>query len=179
MADAPLPGRWGYWGLFAGLSALVLFYKLLPLDPGPGRIPGPDVLICLAFAWVVRRPALVPMFLAAAVLLTADLLLMRPPGLWTALAVLGLEYLCGRSGPLRDGTFLTEWLTVAAVISAMFTANALILGLFLVDQPGLGLTLIRLLATIAVYPLVVVLAARTFGIAKEAPREANLRGATR
>ena len=179
MADTPLTARWGYHGLFLILGAVLIFWKLLPLNPGPGQIPGPDVLLCLAFAWVVRRPSLVPVLLAGAMFLAADILLMRPLGLWTALSILGLEYLRGRSAGLRDSTFLTEWATVAAVFLVMTVAQALVLLLFLVPQPGLGLTLIRLLATVLCYPLVVVLAARAFAIRKIAPTEADLRGATR
>lgn len=179
MADATITSRWGYRALFLGLAALVIFWKLLPLNPGPGQIPGPDVLLALAFAWVARRPNLIPVLLAAIVFLAADILLMRPLGLWAALSVVGLEYLRRRSLILRDSTFFTEWLMVAAVITAMTVGQALILGLFLVDQPGLGLTLIRLIATILCYPIVVVLAARLFGIRKVAPAEADLRGATR
>jgi rod shape-determining protein MreD len=52
----------------------------------------------------------------------------------------------------------------------------LILGLFAVTQPGLGLTLIGLVATILAYPLVVILAGRAFGLRKIVPGEVDRLG---
>ena len=166
MVEARFTRRWTYWGLFLGLSSLIIFVKLLPLHPGPGRFPGPDVLTLFALAWVVRRPDYVPVALVAAVFLMADILFMRPPGLWTALVILGLEFLRSRLLNMRELSFLGEWLTVAGVITTMIFANAVVLTIFIVDQPGLGLALIRMIATILAYPLVVALAARAFGLKK-------------
>ena len=176
MAETTQAGRWTYCGVFLALASLVVFAKLLPLHPGPGRFPGPDILILMACAWIVRRPDYLPVLLIAFVFLMADVLFMRPPGLWTALAILGLEALRRRSVVLRDSGFLTEWLTVSTVITGMFLANALVLAVFVVDQPGLGLTLIRLITTLLVYPIVVVLAARAVGLRKIAPGEVDRLG---
>ncbi len=176
MVDATPANRWTYRGVFLALAALVGFAKLLPLHPGPGQFPGPDLLILMASAWVVRRPDYLPVTMVAVVFLLADLLFMRPPGLWTAFAILGLEALRRRSVALRDGGFLSEWLTVCVVVSAMFLANALVLGIFVVDQPGLGLTLIRLIVTLLAYPVVVVLAARSVGLRKVSPGDIDRLG---
>ncbi len=176
MVEATVTRRWTYWGLFLGLSALIIFVKLLPIQPGPGRIPGPDVLTLFALAWIVRRPDYVPVLLVATVFLMADILFMRPPGLWTALVILGLEFLRARSVNMRENSFLGEWLTVAGVIAAMTFANAVVLTIFIVDQPGLGQALIRMISTILVYPIVVALAARGFGLKKIAPGEVDQLG---
>ncbi len=176
MAEPTHAGRWTYRGVFLALSALVIFAKLLPLHPGPGKFPGPDLLVLMACAWVVRRPDYLPVVLVVFVFLMADLLFMRPPGLWAALTVIGLEALRRRSVVLRDSGFLTEWLTVSVVITSMVLANAMVLTVFVVDQPGLGLTLIRLITTLLVYPIVVVLAARAVGIRKIAPGEVDRLG---
>lgn len=176
MVEVTVTRRWTYWSLFLGLATLIIFVKLLPLQSGPGRIPGPDVLTLFALAWVVRRPDYVPVPLVAAVFLMADVLFMRPLGLWTALVILGLEFLRARSVSLRDMSFFAEWLSVVGVITAMFFVNALILIVFAVDQPGLGQALIRLIATILAYPIVVALAARAFGLKKIAPGEVDQLG---
>ncbi|WP_413718012.1 rod shape-determining protein MreD [Silicimonas sp. MF1-12-2] len=175
MAD-PATGLWGYRALFLALCIAVAFVQLLPLDMGPGQIPGPDVLMLLAFSWVIMRPDYVPVFLIAAVFFLADLLFMRPLGLWTALVVLGAEFLRSRSFTLRDTPFLLEWLLVSGVVTAVFIGNSLFLGLFAVSQPGLGLTLIGLIATILAYPLVVILAGRAFGLRKIVPGEVDRLG---
>ena len=176
MVDATPASRWTYRAVFLALVALVFFAQLLPLHSGSGTFPGPDILILMASAWVVRRPDYLPVVIVAAVFLFADLLFMRPPGLWTALSILGLEALRRRSFGLRDSGFLTEWLTVSVIITIMFLANAVILGIFVVNQPGLGLTLIRLIVTLLVYPVVVVLAARSVGLRKVAPGDVDRLG---
>ncbi len=160
-------GIWGYRVLFVALAALLAFLQLLPLDPGPGQLPGPDILLLIALCWTVVRPALVPVWLLALVFLVSDLLLMRPPGLWTALAVLGCEFLRSRRVLLRNAPFPFEWLLVAVVIAAMTVANTLILSMFAVPQPTFGLTVIRMVFTILGYPLVVILAGRAIGLSKQ------------
>ena len=167
---------WMYRALFVALFVAVAFVQLLPLEMGPGQIPGPDILMLLAFSWVVMRPDYVPVFLIAAIFFVADLLFMRPLGLWTALVVLGTEFLRNRSFTLRDTPFPIEWLMVSGVIVAVFLANMLALGLFAVIQPSLGLTLIGLIATILAYPLVVILAGRAFGLRKIVPGEVDRLG---
>lgn len=72
--------------------------------------------------------------------------------------------------------FWSEWLTVAIVITGMFLANALIMGLFVVNQPGFGLILIRMILTIAMYPIVVLLAAKSLGLKRISPSEADKLG---
>ena len=66
MAETTHAGRWTYRGVFLALAALVIFAKLLPLHPGPGRFPGPDILILMACAWVVRRPDFLPVTIVVA-----------------------------------------------------------------------------------------------------------------
>lgn len=167
---------WSHRMMFLALAAAVAFAQLLPIETSPGRFPGPDILVLLAFSWVVMRPDYVPVWILAGVFLLADLLLMRPPGLWTALVILGSEYLRARSFSLRDTPFLLEWLLISGVIFAIFVVNFLILALFAVAQPGPGLTLVRLIATILAYPLVVILAGRAFGLRKIVPGEVDRLG---
>lgn len=157
-------GLWRYRFLFAVLAALVGFVQLLPLSPGPGQLPGPDIILLIALSWTIMRPEVVPVLFVAVVLLVADLLFMRPPGLWTALAVLACEFLRSRRVLLRSAPFLIEWLLVAGLITAMTVANGLILTIFAVPQPTVGLTVIRMMFTILAYPLVVILAGRAFGL---------------
>jgi len=165
MVDRASP-IWTYRLTFVVLVSIVVFVQLLPINPGPGGIPGPDVILLIALSWIVMRPDYVPVFLLAIVILATDLLLMRPPGLWTALAVISGEFLRGRQAQLRAASFLSEWALVGALVLAMTITNALVLAIFAVDQPSLGLTIMRLLFTIMCYPLVVILCGRAFGIRK-------------
>ena len=169
MAEVIVTRNWRHRALFLALAFIVIFARLLPLDTGPGKLPGPDLLVCLAFAWVLRRPDYVPVTLIAAVILLTDILFMRPLGLWTACVVLGAEFLRGREPFSRDLPFMLEWMVVSTVIAVMTVGYVLILALFVVDQPALGLTLIQMIATIAAYPLVVVFSARLLGLKKIPP----------
>lgn len=175
MADG-VANLWTYRTVYVGLSAAAMFVQLLPLEIGPGRIPGPDILLLLALSWIILRPDYVPVAMIATVFFLADILFMRPLGLWTALVVVGTEFLRLRSVTLRDTPFALEWLLVAGVITAIFVVNWLVLTLFAVVDPGLGLTLIRLIATILAYPLVVILAGRAVGVRKIVPGEVDRLG---
>ncbi|MEO1537308.1 MAG: rod shape-determining protein MreD [Pseudomonadota bacterium] len=159
-------GLWVYRGFFIAFAATLIFLKLLPLNPGPGRLPGPDVLLLVALCWTIRRAKLLPVWLLAAVFLLSDLLLMHPPGLWTALTILACEFVRARRVPLRTATFFIEWLLVAGVVAAMTVANTLILSIFVAPQPAFGLTVIGMILTVLAYPLVVILAGRALGLVK-------------
>ena len=171
MAETPRSRRLAWQIIFLALAAALTFIGLLPL--GQAALPGPDLFVLFAFAWVLRRPDYVPVLLVAVVLLLADFVFLRPPGLWAALGVLGLELLRVREGPLRDVPFAVEWGIVSVVIAAMFLANALVLAIFFVEQPPLGLTLIQMIATLLSYPAVVAVTAFGFGLRKAAPGEVD------
>jgi rod shape-determining protein MreD len=169
MAEAIVPRRWRYRTLYVVLGLLVIFTHLLPLAAPPGRWPGPDVLLLLTYAWVLRRPEAVPVTLVTAMVLLTDILFMRPLGLWTACVILGLEFLRARVIVARDLPFLGEWLMVGATILAITILNALVLSLFVVLQPALGQVLMQTIATVLAYPVVVLFSSKVFGIRKLAP----------
>jgi len=139
--------------LFGLLCAALIFARLLPLDPAATRWPGPDLMLCLALAWAARRPGDVPVWLLAPLFLTADLLLTRPPGLWTALVLLAVETL--RAAPRgRATTFPAEWLRAAALLAGVSLAHWLVLTVLLVDQPPFWQQGRMVLSGVAAYPAV-------------------------
>ena len=160
---------WWMRGLYVLLTLAILFWSLLPLSTMPSSWAGPDVLIALTFAWALRRPDFVPVLLIALVALLADFLLHRPPGLMAFLVVLGAEQLKTRAIGLRDASFAGEWAAAGIVVIAVFVLNRVILGLLVIDQAPLGLTLSQMLATIAIYPLVVLLSHLILGVRKLTP----------
>ena len=155
------------------IALALMFVQMLPLGSGVGELPGPDVMLLLAFSWVLWRPDYVPVWLIAGLFLLADILLMRPPGLWAGLVVVATEYLRNRSQAMRDATFLLDWLVVAGVTTGVFLFNAFVLTIFAVERAPLGLTLVQLVATVAVYPLVVALGGRAFGLRRLAQGEVD------
>ena len=113
---------WVYRAAFVAIALALLFVRLLPLGSVAGDWPGPDLMLCLMLAWVTQRPDHLPTALIALVVLAEDMILMRPPGLWTALVVLATEFLRARSALTRELGFAAEWLLIAGVMIAMLLA---------------------------------------------------------
>lgn len=162
---------------FLVLALLIMFFHLLPMDTVPRRWAPPDLLIAFAFAWVLRRPDYVPALSMAVVMLMADLMFQRPPGLLAMLLVLGCEYLKNQTAGLREASFLGEWAAVAIVLVGITILNRLILMIVAVPLAPLGLSLIQMVLTIAVYPVVVLITQTLFGVRKPAPGDAGAFGA--
>lgn len=153
--DPARSAQWGYRALFVALALVFLFLRLLPLGADPGRFPGPDLLLCLMLAWVMRRPDYLPLVLIVLVTLVEDLILMRPPGLWTALVVLATEFLRSRVALTRELSFVVEWLLVLGLMVAMLLAYRLVFALALLPQAPFGYAVVQVLWSALVYPLVV------------------------
>lgn len=168
-----LAGPWGYRALFLGLAFLLLFLRLLPLGDAAGRFPGPDLLVCLILAWVARRPDFLPLGLIVAVVLIEDLILMRPPGLWTALVVLASEFIRSRVALTRELTFAVEWLLVTGLMVGMLLAYRLAFAVALLPQPAFGYAVVQVLWSVMAYPLVVVASRLVLDLRKPATGETD------
>ena len=168
--------QWLMRSLYVLVCMLLLFIQLLPLDTVPKVWAAPELMLAVTFAWVLRRPEFAPATLIAAIFLLADLLLQRPPGLWAALVLIGGETLRARAPGLRDLTFPVEWLTVATTLVIMTLGYRVILGLTVVDQAPLGLSLIQLVMTMIAYPVVVLVTQTIFGVRKLAPGDVDTMG---
>lgn len=146
---------WLHRLIFLAVALALTFVRLLPLQTTAGHLPGPDILLCVIFAWMVRRPEYLSALMIGTVVLTEDMLLMRPPGLWAALVLIGAEFIRSRSALTRELSFGVEWLLVVGVLFGVFMANRAILGLAFVDQPSLGFTLMQVIWSVVAYPAVV------------------------
>ncbi len=155
MAERAPDRIWVYRGLFLTFGLGVIIFRILPLQTGLPGIPGPDFLLATTLAWVLRQPSAVPVVLIVFLFLLGDFLLQRPPGLWTLLVVLASESLRRRRPLVAETPFLAEMGVVAGTILAMVVASRIILWVLFADQPSLGLVLMEALATIMIYPVVV------------------------
>ncbi|RBI70299.1 rod shape-determining protein MreD [Roseovarius sp. TE539] len=173
MAERNLTRLWTMRAIFVGICLTLMFLRLLPLDTIPRGWAGPDLILAITFVWVLRRPEYAPPLLIAGVMLLADLMFQRPPGLWAALVVIGSEMLKSRAPGLRNLSFPAEWATVATLLVAIVITYRLVLSLLLVDQAPLTLNLMQLFLTLAVYPLVVMLSGAVFGVRKIKPSDAD------
>lgn len=176
MADRAPTQLWIMRTLYLALVMGILFFQLMPINTVPRVWAGPDLMLALTIAWVLRRPECVPPLLVAALFLLADLLLHRPPGLWAALVLVTAEMLRARYVGLRDMTFAAEWAAVGFALVALTLTYRTILGVMVVDQTPLGLSLIQLIMTLAAYPVVVIISQSLFGIRKRAPGDLDTLG---
>jgi rod shape-determining protein MreD len=176
MVDPVVARLWAWRGLFVVIVALILFLRILPIGTADGGWPGPDVLLCLILAWIIRRPDHLPALLIALVMLVDDLVLMRPPGLWSALVVLATEFLRSRAALTRELQFVVEWLLVAGLMLAMLLAYRLAMAAAFLDQPAFGFAFVQIAASILCYPLVVVVLHAGLGLAKPSTGEVDAFG---
>lgn len=189
---------------FAALGLLVIFSHLIPLETVPPSLGGssldpitqpratagtetevlfdpvrwiaPDLLVLLTLVWVTRRPSFAPVWVIAVLFLLSDMLFQRPPGLWTALILILSEILRGRARSMRTLPFWLEWATVTMGIIVITAIYRFTLSMVLVPQAGLGLTLIQLMLTIALYPAVAFVSYALFGVNRPAPGEVDALG---
>ena len=156
---------------FFGFAMVIIFMAVLPLDHLPGALPGPDLLLAAAIVWVIRRPDLAPLPIITVAFLMADILWMRPIGLTTAAVVVGTEYLRRNGAMTIEVPFIYEWTVAASVIAAITIGSAAVLSITGAHSPGVGALLIKLIGTIAIYPVMVAVARFGFGIQKPGRRQ--------
>lgn len=169
MAESPATRIWLGRAVFLGLALFIMFCQLIPLNAEPSVWAPPELLVGITLAWVARRPDHAPVTLIALVFLLADLLFQRPPGLWTALVVLLTEAMRARSAEFRNMPLMLEWGTVAMGLAAITLANRVVLAVVMTAQAPLAMTVVQMLMTILIYPVIVLLAHAVFGVSRPAP----------
>ncbi|RCW83401.1 rod shape-determining protein MreD [Paracoccus lutimaris] len=150
--------------LFVLLFLAILFWRLVPMAPGRVFWPGPDLSLCLAMVWVLRRPDQVPVLTIGLIFLIEDIILLRPIGLWAAVMVIGTEAARKREAGWRELPFMVEWLRVAILMAVMMAGYRFPMAVFFLPLPPLGQVILQYIATIAAYPLVAGLAGWLFGL---------------
>lgn len=176
MAERADARTWMQRGLFVALAFLIVVLRLVPLDLRPPQWAAPDLLLAITLVWVARQPRYLPLPVIAILFLSADLLFMRPPGLWTALVVILTETLRHQHRDIRHMSLLGEWGTVAIGIVAVTVVNRLILTVAFAPLAPLGLTVMEMVTTILIYPVVALAAQFLLGISRTAPGEMDARG---
>ena len=167
MARKATPRRiWAFRGIYIGLGLGVIFFRILPLQTGTPGLPGPDIILGVTLAWVLRQPAAVPITAIVFLFLLGDFLLQRPVGLWTLLAMMAVVALENRRSSLTEAPFLVEMAVISGLVLAMIVAERVILWVLMTDQPSLGLVLMEGLATIVIYPIVVFVSKFVLGMDK-------------
>ena len=193
MAERRLTPKALHIGLFLALAGAVTLYRLLPVQDyssgvelGGGIVtdlvvaeglmnralwPAPDFLLCLTLAWIVRRPDLLPAPVIAAYFLFEDLLLLRPPGAWALIVLLGTEFLRRRAPLLRGSGFWLEYALIIGLMGAMFVVYRALLAIVIVPQAPLDLSFVQLVGSVIVYPVIVALVHFVLNLRKPATGE--------
>jgi len=164
MAEVAPLRIWLMRAVFVALALGVMLYALLPLNVGAPAVPGPDLILCLAIAWVLRRPDILSAPLIAGTILLADFLLMRPPGLWALIVLIGIEVLRRRAMRSEPTAIILEMGIATLAIAAMMLAQRVMLSVFFVDRPALVSEVLHFLSTVAAYPFVALLSVYVLGI---------------
>jgi len=133
---------------------LIVFVQLLPLSRGYAGFPAPDLLLGLTMAWVIRQPDHLPLGIIVILFLGADFLLQRPPGLWTALVVLAVEFLKSRVIKSREISWVVEWFTTSTVMVAVVLLNRAVLVIFVVPTSAFSLEALLMLFSVLIYPFI-------------------------
>ncbi|MEO0357729.1 MAG: rod shape-determining protein MreD, partial [Pseudomonadota bacterium] len=151
----------------------LLFVQTLPIDIPFSKYFAPDVLFGISLAWVLRRPDAMTPLLIALVLLAADLILHRPPGLWAAIVVSACVFLTMRAAGLKETLFSVEWGLVAAIIFGCFAIYQFLLIVTFSQAQPLGLTVLQAVTTVLVYPILTWGSRQLFGIARLSNKDAR------
>ena len=179
MADRSLtPSRWIFALSYAGLTFLLLLINIVPFEIWPRKFPGPDLTVAVTFAWLLRNPAHIPAPLVALVFFAADIMLMRPIGLWAALMVVATEFLRGKQAGIRERAFIKEWALASGVLLAATLANAAIMSLAFLEHFQLDKAIIQAASTILAYPLIVAVVRYVFRITAVTATDTGARGQT-
>ncbi len=176
MVEAPITRVWLGVVSYLGIGFAVLVLRMLPLGTEPIAVPFPDIFISVTLAWVTRRPDLVPFFAIAILFFAADLLLMRPPGLYSAVVLIATDILRRQTDGMRNLPFILEWMVIAATLVAITVGYRAILFVTFTPMAPLGLTLLQLVMTAAFYPLVAGILQVALGLRKPARGEVDTRG---
>lgn len=132
---------------------LVVLFQTLPIPTSPYQFAVPDFPLVITVAWIMRRPDVMSPILIAIAFLFADMMLQRPPGLWTLIVLLTSIFLRMRARGFQEVIFLYEWLMVAVVISIAFIVYNFALLLTFLPPQNIKLSAMQTLLTILVYPI--------------------------
>lgn len=179
MDEARSNRRWAVPLAFAIFGVAMVFIGLVPQNLTPSRFSGPDLVLALSIAIVIRRADLLPFWLVACVVLLADFLLARPLGLSAFATVAVVEIARLNRLSFLDMFFLMEWAAVAALIILAAVTQQFLLGFVLLPGHDWITVLWQVSLSILCYPLIVMMSTLILGIRRDAVREARALGAAR
>ena len=98
------------------LVLLVVMFQTLPFSTSPTYFIGPDLALLITLTWIMHRPDVMAPALIALTLLLVDLVLQRPPGLWSLIVLSTGMFLRMRADGFIEGFFFWNGLWSQALL---------------------------------------------------------------
>lgn len=178
--DPANSSKWFGSAVFASLALFATLMAMLPMGLAAGSAVTPDIFFALSVAWVIRRPDTAPIAVVFLGAIFADIMLMRPLGLWALIIVLSVEAVRSQAITIREQMFFVEWLIFVLTFGVALLIYALILKITFTPVPNFGLIFGYFLNTILTYPAVVAILHWVFRVrAPKSPGGSNRLGHVR
>ena len=132
---------------------LVVMFQTLPFRTSPTYFIGPDLALLITLTWIMIRPDVMVPALVALTLLLTDLVLQRPPGLWSLIVLSTGMFLRLRAESFVERMFFLEWAMAAGIIATCYLVNYFALLVTFLPTNDISAVLIQALLTVACYPL--------------------------
>jgi len=145
---------WPYSLALVLLTLVILFIKLLPIDPTSNNWIAPDLFLCFVFLLSYRLPKAVPMLLIAFLALLQDFLLQRAIGFNASLILLSSEYIKFRAYKIERYSFRDEWITVSIAFTMIFLLSVLAERIVIIEISSIRLLIMELFANICFFPII-------------------------
>ena len=132
---------------------LLILFQTMPIHTSIDQFAMPDMLLVITFVWVMRRPDVMGPLLITIAFLFADMILQRPPGLWTLTALCSSMFLRSRTIYFKEVIFFYEWLMIGIVVIICFIAQQFLLLFTFLPTHDLVLLVKQAFFTIMLYPI--------------------------
>ena len=113
----------------------------------------PDLLTCLVFAILINRPKLFPSYIILLIYMLADIILMKPIGLYCALMFVATELIRKNNKTIRKETFLMHWFIFFSCLLVVQILYISIHKLFFMPSPQFIIFTKQFVLTMCFYPL--------------------------
>ena len=141
--------------IYLAIITLFLFLHTLPNQTNFDFIFLPDMMLSLTFVWIVRRPDIIGPILLTLTFLFADILLQRPPALWSLIVLCIGMFLRARAIEFQESFFIYEWATAAGLIICCYTLQYIAMRITAIPVYDPGLIVIQTASAIILYPIFV------------------------
>ena len=147
--------RWMYHLIYILICVIIISLQIQPLKIISNEIFWPDFIFMFTTAWLLRRPKYLPFFLIISVHFISDMLLFKPIGLWSAISIIGYEFIRRQALSQRVLKMSEELLLVSIVFTFLMCTLIGFQFIFAINNIPLSMVGYRICFTIVLYPGVV------------------------